>query len=371
MQKVILTEDLYEGGQSMGVIDEIRDKCELVEIVPSRWMREYLKDKKEFSDWEKATLIWNAPNVTWKSRMASLLVLANRIKADVLLSKQIRERIHYEEKAYSLFLAGSKEYVYVVIDEDNDICGFFGDAQIAKYYGIKDSAEWHIKYFKIEKHLIISKNNLNKAPKVWHSNKELLKTADAIEDEYTGVYASCVSYDSAGNILRIDSNEMSDMENEKVDKLNRDRFEFQFFQIPFGMEVGTVVKILSEFHYGEYAVLGSGEEEWNQYMKSAIKDSQGYDFSDIQTVVYLLNNDGTWIHEHVNPLFLEAEMPEVEEGYINSEAYKEAICALGEYLKNPNEENNHKALMASRNYAKAWGDESETWGVYNIEDLMR
>ena len=79
----------------MGVIDEIKDKCELVEIVPSRWMREYLKDKKEFSDWEKATLIWNAPNVTWKSRMASLLVLANRIKADVLLSKQIRERIQY------------------------------------------------------------------------------------------------------------------------------------------------------------------------------------------------------------------------------------------------------------------------------------
>ena len=61
----------------------------------------------------------------------------------------------------------------------------------------------------------------------------------------------------------------------------------------------------------------------------------------------------------------------MEEGYINSESYKEAICALGEYLKNPNEENNHKALMASRNYAKAWGDESETWGVYNIEDLMR
>ena len=63
----------------MGAIDEIKDKCELVEIVPSRWMRNYLRGKKEFSNWEKATLIWNAPNVTWKSRMASLLVLANTI----------------------------------------------------------------------------------------------------------------------------------------------------------------------------------------------------------------------------------------------------------------------------------------------------
>lgn len=353
----------------MGAIDEIKDKCELVEIVPSRWMREYLKDKKEFSDWEKATLIWKAPNVTWKSRMASLIELANKTD-DLLLSEQIRDRIQYEEKVYCLFLAGDKEYVYVVIDEDNDICGFFSDAQVAKYYGIKNAEEWHEEYFRIEKHLIISKNNLNKAPKVWRSNKELLKTADAIEDEYNGVYASCVSYDGAGNILRIDSNEMSDAENEKVDEYNRDRFEFQFFQFPFGMKAGTVVKILSEFHYGEYAVLGSGEEEWNKYMKSAMKNSQGYDFSDIQTVVYLLKNDGTWIHGHVNPLFLEAEMPEVEEEYINSEAYKEAICALGEYIKNPNEENNHKALIASRNYAKAWGDESKTWGIYNIEHLM-
>lgn len=353
----------------MGAIDEIKDKCELVEIVPSRWMREYLKDKKEFSDWEKATLIWNAPNVTWKSRMASLLVLANNTD-DILLSEQIRDRIQYEEKAYCFFLAGDKEYVYVVKDEDNDICGFFSDAQVAKHYGIKNAEEWHAKYFRIEKHLIISKNNLNKAPKVLCSNKGLLKPTDTLEEEYIGVDASCVSYDSAGNILRIDSNEMSDMENKKVDELNRDRFEFQFFQIPFGMEAGTVVKILSEFHYGEYAVLEKAEEEWEQYMKNAMNDSGGYDFSDIQTVVYLLNNDGTWIHEHVNPLFLEPEIPEVEEGYINSEAYKEALCALGEYIKNPNEENNHKALIASRNYAEAWGNESKTWGIYNVKYLM-
>lgn len=348
---------------------EIKGKSELVEIVPSRWMREYLKDKKEFSDWEKATLIWNAPNVIWKRRMASLLELANKTD-DVFLSEQIRDRIQYEEKAYLFFIADDKEYVYVVIDEDNDICGFFNDAQVAKHYGMKNAEKWHVKYFRIEKHLIISKNNLNKAPKLWNSNKELLKFTDTLEDEYTGVEASCVRYDSVGNILRIDSNEMSDAENEKVDEFNQERFEFQFFQFPFGMEAGAIVKILSEFHYGEYAVLGRGEKDWDQYMKKTINDSRGYDFSDIQTIVYLLDNDGTWIHEHVNPLFLEQEIPKVEEGYINSEAYKEALCALGEYIKNPNEENNHNALITSRNYAKTWGNESKTWGICNIEDLM-
>lgn len=331
-------------------IFEMKEKSELVEIVPSRWMREYLKDKKEFSDWEKATLIWNAPNVIWKSRMASLLELANKTDDD-LLSKQIRDRIQYEEKAYLFFMAGDKEYVYVVIDEDEDLCGFFNDAQVAKHYGMKNVAKWHVKYFRIEKHF-------------------MSKSIDTLGEEYTAVAASCVRYDSAGNILRIDSNEMSDAEYEKVNEFNRDRFEFQFFQFPFGMEAGNIVKILGEFHYGEYAVLGSGEEEWNQYMKKSMIDSNGYDFSDIQTIVYRLDNDGTWIHEHVNPLFLEPEIPKVEEGYINSEAYKEALGALGEYIKNPNEENNHKALIATRNYAKTWGNESKTWGIYDIEDLI-
>lgn len=164
---------------------------------------------------------------------------------------------------------------------------------------------------------------------------------------------------------------MFDEENERVDEFSRDRFEFQFFQIPFGMEIGTVVKILNEFHRNEYAVLASGEEEWNKYMNMTMNNPDLYDFSDIQTVVYILNNDGTWSHEHVNLVYLEAEISEVEEGHINFRTYKEALCALGEFLKNPTERNNHKALTASRNYAEVCSNPSQVWVVYDVEDLMQ
>lgn len=327
----------------------------MIEIIPSKWMRDYLKDKKEFTDRERATLIWNAPNVTWRNRISSLSELA-RQTSDDLLKKQIIERIEYEQKLYADFCENfEKEYVYVVIDGNRDSCGFFGDAQIALQFGIKNAKEWNEDSFSIEKHLIISLDNKNKVIKRWYSQHLLQHSSDNFECEYSGEYASCIRYTSAGDILSIDSNEMSDEENERVDEFSRDRFEFQFFQIPFGMETGTIVKILNEFHRNEYAVLGSGEEEWNNYMNMTINNPDCYDFSDIQTTVYILNNDGTWSHGHINPLFLEAEIPEVEEEYINSKAYMEALCALGELLKNPTAENNYKALEASRHYAEIYG----------------
>ena len=115
----------------------------MIEIVPSKWMREYLKNKKEFTDREKATLIWNAPNTIWKSRIASLRELANQTN-DEILYEQISERIKYEQKSYACFCMNfEKEYVYVVLDEQGDVYGFFGDVQIALQYGIENAKKWH------------------------------------------------------------------------------------------------------------------------------------------------------------------------------------------------------------------------------------
>lgn len=320
----------------------------MIEIVPSNWMRKYLKDKKVFTDWEKATLIWNAPNVTWKEIISSLKELADST-SDNLLRKQITERIEYERKALMFFCVNyDKEYVYVVRDVNRDTCGFFADAEIAIQYGIKNAMQWEEKCFRIEKQLIIS----------------------IVDNEYTGKEVSGIKYSDKGDILSIYSYELSNGEEDKVDEQNRDRFEFQFFQIPFGMEAGTIVRMLND---GEYAVLASGENKWNEYMNRVEENNRFYDFSDIQTLVYVLRNDGSWSHEHVNPLFLEVEMPEVEEGYLNSEAYKAALCELGEYMKNSTAENNRKALNASRYYAEAYGDEGDPSKVYmvnDIEDIM-
>ncbi len=65
----------------------------MFELIPSKTMREYLKAQgREFTDFEKAALIWNAPHRTLSERIAALEELAEST-SDELLKTQIAERI--------------------------------------------------------------------------------------------------------------------------------------------------------------------------------------------------------------------------------------------------------------------------------------
>ena len=45
----------------------------MFELVPSACMRAYFEELHfEFTDFQKATLIWNAPNKSWKERLEAL-----------------------------------------------------------------------------------------------------------------------------------------------------------------------------------------------------------------------------------------------------------------------------------------------------------
>lgn len=44
----------------------------MIEIIPSEYARNILKDKRTFTDFEKATLIWNSPIATCRERLDSL-----------------------------------------------------------------------------------------------------------------------------------------------------------------------------------------------------------------------------------------------------------------------------------------------------------
>lgn len=330
-------------------------KRELVRIVPSKWMENFLKGRKEFTDREKATLIWNAPNTTLRNRLYSLEVLKNST-SDEILKEQIRDRILYEKQAIMLFSAIDKGYVYVLRDEKGYDIGFFESEVTARQFGIRYAKEMKEKHFRVEKHMIISSENDSIISKVWDDGS---------------LYISDIMYDSDGDILEIYSKEMSDEDNERVDEYKRDRFEYQYFEIPFAMEAGTIVRILDKYSYGDYAVLDHGEDEWNKYTEKMARINKvgGVDFSDIQIVVWKLGMDGIWRHEHVNPLYLEKEVPEVEEGYINSQSYYDAMCAMSEYIKNPTKENNQNALRATEAYARVCGS-FKCMGTNDVENLF-
>ena len=341
----------------------------MFELIPSEWMRNYLKDKREFNDWEKAALIWNSPVHIWRERLDSLKELS-AITDDEKLKCQIDERISYEERAYQLFINNrGNNFVYVVFDDDRNPCGYFSDYEMARLYGIKYCEEYECSQYSIEKQLLYGETTKNELIKPWISKNCILKADIPDEDGYSGTENGSFYFNSAGDVLSFYSLEMSAEDQDKVDELSRQRFEYRFIKIPFGMEEGTIVKLLNN---GSYAVLAQGEDSWNEYMTKTDENPFGFDYSDIQTIVFVLKDDGHWSHVHVNPMYLEPGLLEVKDGDKKAEAYRDALTALSSYFRNKTGENNEKAIMASRAYADECAG-ALNWArmVYEADDIEK
>lgn len=340
----------------------------MIEIIPSEWMRKYLKDRREFTDAEKATMIWNSPIATWKEKLDSLEELS-MVSSDVNLNAQIADRVVYEKKAYSRFQDNSENaFIYVVLDDKGVPDGYFIDCELAYQYEMKQLQEYDYQRFSIQKQLPYNNKAKGQEPSSWSSKRMPLAISIFESNEYQGIENACVRYNGKGEILSIYSNEMTDGENERVDKFNRRRFEFPFFKIPCGLEEGTVVKIIPD---NILAVVDSGEESWNEYMERTDGNSEYYDYSDIQKVVFVLQEDGHWRHEHINPMYIEP-ISEMEDGRTEKDKLRlEALFALGDYFKEETEENNIKALDACRKYAVECSKNSRcVYTAKSIDDLL-
>lgn len=320
----------------------------MIEIIPSEWMRKYLKDRREFTGAERATMVWNSSIATWKEKLDSLEELS-MVSSDANLNAQIADRVEYEKSAYSRFQDNSgNAFIYVVLADQGFPDGYFIDYVLAHQYGINQSREYDYRCFSIQKQLPYCEKTKGKITASWSSKRMPISTSVHESKEYQGLENACVRYNAKGEILSIYSNEMTEEENERVDKFNRNRFEFPFFKIPCGLEEGTVVKIIPD---NILAVVDSGEDSWNDYMERTDENPEYYDYSDIQKVVFVLQEDGHWRHEHINPMYIEP-ISEMEDGRTEKDKLRlEALLALGDYFKEETEENSIKSLDACRKYA--------------------
>lgn len=300
----------------------------MIEIVPSKHARDALKGKKEFTDFEKATLIWNSPIASLDEKLDSLRELAESTEDDTL-KKQIEERLEYEKKAFELFIENDGDrYIYVVLDEERDASGFFAEYDVAKRFGIRLCEEYEMKHFVIEKQLVLKKDDINETQ----------------EQEYSGTENVWASYDKYGGLKHYYSHEIVDPMN--YDSAEKNRFEYCFFRIPPVLEAGTVAK-----HVGEetYVVWGASAASWEKYMNSPMAES--FDFFDIQNPVYELTKNGILSHMHVNPLFLEPIF-NIEEGTTEEESLLlQTLFSVGQFFADGCEENNNLALDSCRRYA--------------------
>lgn len=98
----------------------------MLEIIDSNYTRKkYEEIGFRLTDFQKATLIWNKPNITRQERLSALTELAIETE-DIDLRFQIAERLEYEEKAMKQFVTDLHgETLYVVFDSNYCARGYF------------------------------------------------------------------------------------------------------------------------------------------------------------------------------------------------------------------------------------------------------
>lgn len=308
-------------------------------------MREYLQKKNRvLTDFEKATLIWNLPGISWRERIKALQELEKET-TDSVLRQQIQDRLQYELAEYEDFLKIEPgKYVYTVEDEHRELYGVFADFDAAyEYvlYCLEEFKEFNVRCFFLKKNLICTK-----------------ETLEEYKESYGHEYA-CMEIDAKGDIAYFWSSGVFTHEEDY-----KERFEDHFFRIPCGLPTGCV-KVVGLDSYG---VVKNSEEAWEAFM-DRWSDSGAVDYMDLSVTVCFLTENGLWSHEHINPLLLEPDMPSPKPGDVKEKAHVEAIKALTRYWENESIANAAEVLLTASQYAIECGAEKIVM-VEDIEDIF-
>ena len=299
----------------------------MFEIVPSQWMKKCFEEIDfAFTDFQKATLIWNAPGRLRQEILDALEELSEETR-DETLRRQINERLDYEKKAFEIFIHNQTgKYIYVVENMEYESCGFFIDYNRALKYAKKYMQTYELKC-RICKQMIVNTDADEIVRNPWRGNPNLgFETEEYCA--YDGTAVASVTLNMSGEIEQFNSYELP--EDEKiVDSYQVERFEYHFIKMPCPLQAGTPVK---DIRNGSYYVLEEGEADWNRYLNRIEEKNWYVDFSDIQMICYKLTESGIWSHEHINPLYLEVEFPTYIEDDPKRQALRYATEALGAYL---------------------------------------
>lgn len=325
----------------------------MYELIPSAYMRKFFEEKGfELTDWQKATLIWNAPDKTWEERVSALNEHLKSV-SDAKLSKQIIQRIDFENSKLNRFMENDGRFVYVVCEDTCGNAGYFRDYHMAKAYALKFMEE-HDNICQIEKqHIVSSEEDLTVKVISWW-NPYLFdnqrKSPWKVENvPYEGSETASITLERNGQIKKLFSKEIT-LDERMNFEYNPDRFEMQYFKIPFEGFAGTTVKLTYDSdNYNNYGILLTDTAEWNKFLQSPCFK----DFSDIAVNVVYLTEQGLWSHEHINPLYLDFETrPSYTSYNQKGRTYIAAMMAFSIYWQSDeNKEHNAEiAISTAKNY---------------------
>lgn len=269
------------------------DEKELEILIPSEYVRNCIKETGwNFKDREKAALLYHA-DISWREQCKYLKNLEG-YTADKELKKQICQYLDKIEISYAAFKENSdRSYIYILKVREEDISyskiqpsGYFYDWEMACEYGKKEKVS-----FVVEKHLVGDKKNFQKYK----------------DGEYCDYETAYLCFDEKGEEQYFGSQEM---EIDKEDDFY-ESFKTAFYEVPNPFERGDIVRLVGTEEYGIVEVTQkSWKEKMIKFQSSGC--SQKVDYSDVQIRVVFLNQDGTFSHDHINPITLERYQPRQE-----------------------------------------------------------
>lgn len=313
----------------------------MIKFIPSNQVQEYLDSIHfSFTDFEKATLIWNTNLATKEEKEMALKEIMHSTK-DELLKDQIQERLDYEQKVYADFMDNTDDkYVYSI----ENIIGF------ARCKKAKDAVEYCLKLpdAELEEATIIK----YEAKDLFHIDEEnMVARADFNEKKELYIYSK-----------------KYDVEWQKLDDWRR--FEQHYVYIPTAFSRGA---ILRNVRTNEYAVMDDDHEQICAFIDRA--KTKGWDLHFCETMPkgYILR-DGKWDLTFLNVTEQEAvDLPKKK----NSMTY--ALEAMSDYVWHRRKVKEGKltsypdqmVVKATKEYANSLS--TQTNGVLSaktIEDLI-
>lgn len=295
--------------------------------ITSRDVQKYMAENgKEFTDFEKAALIYNF-GLTVNEKHARLETLAES-SDDETLKGQISERLRVDREDMDAFYNNTEGFIYKAdvydpeYDPEPDTIGYFKTAELAYEYAKKKGFR-----FEIEKHCMIggdtrplkSKSYVNPYMFPDKSEEELL-----IEELECGEYGGFM-FNKNGELTYFWSGEIERGFKESTGlSYDGSRFENAFIAVPNPFELGDIVRCIGG---DESGIVNTSRKENDERIKKTLSGEWGaVDFFDSGITVDFLNKNGYFGHNHISPAFLEKYEPKEDDEDYDLLMAASAVC---------------------------------------------
>lgn len=243
----------------------------MMELPISRDIKEYYKKQNiEFSDSEKATIIWNSM-LPCNEKLTALKEIMEST-ADEILKEQIQKRLETEAEKEKLFMLHDSDYVHsVVLDGGKSTDGVFHSIDAAILYGKENCEET----FEIRKDLLEDKVEMDMDENVLLGGKAEFKKDGSI--------VCCECYNS------------KEIEFTILNGIEAADFEEAYIEVMNPFEYGDIVHMIGD---SRPAIVVTSQEYWKKTKEHQKQSKFPPNYYSNSLAVEFLYPDGEFSHGH-------------------------------------------------------------------------